>query len=251
MFENIENLSLLSPYQGISKANSKIQTRKNHIFVFRTSGAVAYTFSNKTIVQNEGELLFIPQGISYELSTISEEESSYTSISFYADLKDPNPTLYTLEGFPDAEYICNHFANLWKFGNQSEKYKCISLFYSLLSYISNIESLHYLDSKKFEKIEPAVTYLKAHIYDCSLKADNLHVLCGISDTYFRKIFFSKFGISPRKYIVSKRISHAKSIIDSGNFSSINEVASAVGYNDPLYFSRAFKSKYGTSPSDSK
>ena len=32
----------------------------------------------------------------------------------------------------------------------------------------------------------------------------------------------------------------KSIIDGGYFDTITEVASSVGYSDPLYFSRAFK-----------
>lgn len=251
MFENIESFTNFSPFQGISKPFLKVLNRKKHIFVFRINGTVVYNFGNKEIIQNKNELIFIPQGASYELRTISDDESNYTSISFQADLNDPKPTLYSLEGFADSEYICRHFVNLWKFGTQSEKYMCLSLFYNLLAYISNIENSNYIDSKKFEKIEPAVTYLKAHIFDCSLKADKLHILCGMSDTYFRKIFTSRFGISPRKYIISKRISHAKSMIDSGNFDSIQEVAASVGYSDPLYFSRAFKSKYGNAPSDSK
>ena len=118
-----------------------------------------------------------------------------------------------------------------------------------MAYISNIENLSYAEKRKFKIIDPAVEYLKSHIFDSSLKINNLHTLCGISDTYFRKIFISKFGLSPQKYIVSRRISQAKSIIDSGDFYTIAEVSESVGYNDPLHFSRAFKKKYGVSPSN--
>jgi YesN/AraC family two-component response regulator len=41
---------------------------------------------------------------------------------------------------------------------------------------------------------------------------------------------------------------AKAIIESGEFSSINEVAYTVGYDDPLYFSRHFKKYFGIAPS---
>ena len=170
------------------------------------------------------------------------------SINFHADLSEAKPTVYSLKDFPEADYMCSHFSDLWKLGNQADKYKCLSMFYNLLSYISNIENLNYSDKRKFEIINPAVTYLKAHIFDCSLKIEKLHQLCGISDTYFRKIFTLKFGVNPQKYVITKRISQAKSLIDNCDFDTINEVALSVGYNDPLYFSKTFKKKYGISPS---
>lgn len=55
-------------------------------------------------------------------------------------------------------------------------------------------------------------------------------------------------MSPKEYVVTQRISHARFIIESGDFDSIAEVAQLVGYNDPLYFSKAFKKLYGISPS---
>ena len=91
-------------------------------------------------------------------------------------------------------------------------------------------------------------YLKLHLYDSELKIDRLHRLCGISDTYFRKIFASQFRMSPQEYVLTKRISQAKSIIENGDFDTIRGVAEAVGYTDPLYFSKTFKKMQGVSPS---
>ena len=54
-------------------------------------------------------------------------------------------------------------------------------------------------------------------------------------------------MSPQKYIQNMRLSQAKPIIDNGDFDTISELAFSTGYNDPLYFSRAFKKKYGVSP----
>ena len=77
--------------------------------------------------------------------------------------------------------------------------------------------------------------------------DELHKLCGVSNAYFRRIFIARFGMSPKKYVVGKRLSYAKSIIDSGEFSTVKELALLVGYKDPLYFGKVFKKHYGASP----
>ena len=93
-----------------------------------------------------------------------------------------------------------------------------------------------------------MAHLKLHLYDSQLKIDKLHRLCGISDTYFRKIFVAQFRMSPQEYVLTKRIAYAKSIIENGDYNTIREVSEAVGYTDPLYFSKAFKKMQGVSPS---
>ena len=137
---------------------------------------------------------------------------------------------------------------MYKFVTQADRYRCLSLLYSLLSHLSSEENAHY-DEEKFSIIAPAVAYLKKHVYDSSLKVDTLYHLCGISGTYFRKIFALRFGKTPQQYILSTRLSHAKSIIASGDFDTITEVALSVGFRDPLYFSKAYKKEYGVSPSE--
>ena len=164
------------------------------------------------------------------------------------DFGEVKPCLYNLSDFCDAEYITHHFADLWKFGGPSQKHKCMSLLYSLMSYVSNVDAQRYEDKKKFGIIEPAENYLKQHICDCDLKIERLHNLCGVSDTYFRRIFISKHGMSPKDYVVAKRISYAKSIIDSGEMTSVKELALSVGYRDALYFGKVFKQHFGVSPS---
>ncbi len=249
MFDNIENLKIISSIHRKNKFSGKVENRASHVFFIRVCGGVSYDFGDKTLTVNEGELVFLPKGSSYTYRCLSDD-AMYTSINFQCDFsKTPDPCCFSLDNFYDKDFIANHFSSMWNLGTQADKYKCLSRFYNLLSYLSTIEHSDYSEKKKFKIIEPAVNYLKEHIYDCSLKTNNLHLLCGVSDTYFRQIFVSNFGITPQEYIVSKRLYHAKSIIDSGDFETISEVATSVGYNDPLYFSKAFKKMYGRSPSD--
>lgn len=247
MFEHIENLKVLSALHQTSKPCGMVESRKAYSFSFRVQGAVQYFFEDKNIVVNEGEMIFLPKGSRYEYKKVSEEDTVGTIINMEGDFGEVHPACYSVKDFYDADYIMYHFADLWKFGNQSQKYKCLSLVYSLLSYISNLELLQYQDKKKFNVIEPAVTYLQHHIYDCDLKIDELHRLCSISDTYFRKIFIARFGMCPKNYVIGKRVSYAKSIIDSGEFNTVKELALMVGYKDSLYFGKVFKQHYGASP----
>ncbi len=249
MFNDIENLKIISSLHRVSKQFNKIEKRKYNTFIIRTTGEVEYDFYDSKISVQKGEMIFLPKGISYEYTTLSPAPSVYTSINFDSEYIDSKPRLYSLDNFCDIDYINNHYSHLWNLGTQAERYKCMAVFYNLLSYISILDNSNYSEKRKFDIIEPAVTYLKEHIYDCSFNVDKLHHLCGISDTYFRQIFASKFGMTPQKYITSRRLSHARSIIDSGDFNTFSEVALSVGFSDPLYFSKVFKKMYGVAPSD--
>lgn len=248
MFKNIENLKIEDIYKGITKNKSSKIKRKGHAFFIRLKGSVTYTFSDKTVEMKIGDIIFLPKDSEYFFSVSSNSECEYISIKIEADLTDPVPFCCSLNGFGDLYEIKNNITELWKFGGTLEHYRCYSIFYNLLAYMENIKNISYIDKKKSHIIAPAISYLKKHIYDSDLKIDALVNLCGVSGTYFNKIFRANYGVTPQHYISSKRLSHAKAIIDSGDYDTITEIALSTGYEDPLYFSRAFKNKYGVCPS---
>lgn len=248
MFENIENLKIKNISKGISKRKSSIICRKTNGFIIRPKGQIVYSFPDHSIDLKADEIIFLPRGIAYEYEVVSEEALEYINITFESEYVLSTPAVYSLEGFQSTDELVNQLANLWKLGTISDHFKCYSIFYHLLAYIENLESQAYMDKKKSYLIAPAISYLKEHLYDCDLRIDTLCELCGISGTYFRRIFQANYAQSPHQYIISKRLSHAKTIIDSGDYNTISEVAITVGFNDSLYFGQAFKKKYGVSPS---
>lgn len=249
MFYNMENLKIVSSFHTESKNFGKIENRQTHGFIIKIKGHTDYVIKGETIGISEGEMIFLPKGSCYEYRSDPTNENTYTSINFQADLKNPEISVYSIADFYDVDFLYQSFSEFWRFGNSSDKYKCLSVFYDLVSYILKIESMESSQKRKSNLIEPAVEYLKKHIYDSDFKIEKLHRLCGISDTYFRKIFMLRFNMTPQEYIIVKRISHAKAILESGDFDSIREVSEAVGYSDPLYFSKVFKKIYGCSPSN--
>lgn len=247
MLENIENLKLVSVVHKASKSYATVSHRMTHAFNIRVTGEMHYDFGDKRMTVEAGEMIYIPKGSTYIYKTEPDSESICTVISFEGDIENVEPTRFSLKDFYATDLMSSHFADMWRFGTSADKYKCNAVFYELLSYLSALESSDYSKKRKFDTVQPAVDYLKQHIYDSSLTADALHKMCGVSNTYFRSIFISRFGMSPKKYIVSKRMSYARHLIDSGEADSVKEVALAVGYSDPLYFSKAFKKNYGVSP----
>ncbi len=249
MFEGIRNVEIVATFHKVGDPFKKVENRKHHFFAIRRSGSVRYEYEEGSLCSEAGSLVYLPKGLSYTATALTETHS-FTSIHFEADFSAPlSPALFSLENFMDADYMGERFADLWNFGGEAEKYQCLSLFYSLLSHLAAEESKALSPSGKSRLIDPAMEYLKEHLYDCNLKTEKLYRLCGISGTYFRRIFFARFGTTPQNYICTKRLSHAKTMLDSGDFLSIGEVSQAVGFSDPLYFSKAFKKAFGLSPTE--
>lgn len=64
--------------------------------------------------------------------------------------------------------------------------------------------------------------------------------------YLCRLFRQEMHTTPHKYLANLRLQTAADILRAGG-SSITEAARMCGYQDPLYFSRMFKKKYGVSP----
>ena len=247
MFNFDDDVKIVSSFKKTSKPHASVESRPSHGFLFRISGEAEYFDGRRRFTVREGEVAFIPMGAAYEYTT--SKDSIYLSINFTASVEESEIRVFSFENFHGKAYLLESFSELWKFGGASDKYKCLSIFYDFLSYVSRLEHQDGSNRRKYEIIEPAVEYLKNHIYSPSLKIEKLHALCGLSDTYFRKIFTLKFRVSPQEYVLGARLTHAKSIIESGDYDTIREVAESVGYTDPLYFSKAFRKYYGFPPSD--
>lgn len=248
MFRNIEKIELLNILQSSSVEKGEFRDRPSHGFIFKRSGQSRYAFSKESILLSEGEVLFIPKGESYAVRKTCAGESRYVLINFHAELPDPRPVKYALSGRMDFNHFCTRLTGCMTPDTAAERYRAMALIFEFLSHISEGTQTSYRNSEAVQRIEPAVRYLRENLYDPGLLVGSLHLLCGMSDTWFRKLFVARFGASPRQYVLNKRLSHAKAILESGEYNSVAEVAQLSGFEDPLYFSKVFRGRYGHPPS---
>lgn len=249
MFENMEKLKIISALYGKSAIRQHFTDRPYHALIFKIDGESVYAFYDKKISLSQGQVLFIPKGATYTVSRVSPEESHYAVINFTASLPNCQPRLFPSRNFHEFKHMIDRLIRVLLFYNLSGVLEGMSLFYKIAAVLHQYERKNYCNSDKRNLIKPATDYLENNIFDCGLKIGQLHALCNISDTYFRKIFIAVYGISPKKYVLQKRLAQAKNILDCGDYTYVYAVAAAVGFEDPLYFSKVFKNRYGYLPSD--
>lgn len=71
-------------------------------------------------------------------------------------------------------------------------------------------------------------------------------MVGLNQQTLKQGFRQLFGNSIKQYLTDKRLEQAGILIKAGEL-TLREVATEVGYNNPGYFSRRFREKYGVSP----
>ena len=69
---------------------------------------------------------------------------------------------------------------------------------------------------------------------------------GLSPHYFSLLFKRSFGVSPYRYVVSRRIERARLRL-SERAVPIAEIALGLGFADQSHFCRVFKTFFGTTP----
>lgn len=89
-------------------------------------------------------------------------------------------------------------------------------------------------------------YLDEH-YQEKISLDQIAANMYLSPVYISKLFKSETGDTPINYLIGLRMEKAREILDESPESSIQSVASAVGYEDVYHFSKLFKKHYGKSP----
>lgn len=95
-------------------------------------------------------------------------------------------------------------------------------------------------------LERAMRYLESRI-DGSVRVTELASIVAVSPSHLTALFRESTGGGPAAFHTSLKMGRARSLLDTTSI-PIAEVASAVGYSDPLYFSRHFRRMHGVSPS---
>lgn len=94
-------------------------------------------------------------------------------------------------------------------------------------------------------IKEAVSFIEQNFQN-NITIEEIASVCGVNRSYFGKIFRKSVGKSPQEFLIHYRMAKAAELLKLTSL-SIADIGNAVGYDNQLHFSRAFKSVYGISP----
>ena len=96
-------------------------------------------------------------------------------------------------------------------------------------------------------IKEAIAYIDAN-YQYDISIQDISDACGLNRSYFGRLFKETMSLSPQQFLIQYRMTKAAQLL-KGSRIPVAEVSIAVGYENQLHFSRAFKSVFDISPSE--
>ena len=110
------------------------------------------------------------------------------------------------------------------------------------------DRLNYRGFRFKKEVQAVIIYVNAHYMD-KLTLDGIADYVGLNREYLSRLFSKETGTGLFQYINEVRMKRAGEMIRSNKQVYIKEVAAAVGFDDPYFFSRKFKDFYGKTPSE--
>ena len=186
-------------------------------------------------------------GVSHLLGTLSENPTLYASGFLLIDFINQRQDLYEL-------------CKILSYEASQRKRDCKIMLQALALQLFTLTARE-LDSKDAILLEPAtnlgypdkhkvVEFIIHYINENYMHEISLEMFAKdmyLSQVYISKIFKEETGHSPIHFLIKKRLSKAKELLETKNL-PIKVVSSQVGYEDAYHFSKLFKKYYGYPPS---
>lgn len=216
----------------------QVARRPFSALAFRISGTGVITMGETDYFVHSNDILYLPQNVPY---TARYSETELIVIHFVTAQDDTAPELYAFE---NGEKLYKAFLSaheLWTKKKAGANLYILSVLYEVLGTICEQETRAQLPPRFLK----AVSLLNARYADSHLNVAAVCREAGIAATTFRQLFRQHYHKTPVEYLLDLRIEHARSLISGGM--SVEAAAFESGFNDPKYFARAVKKRFGCTP----
>ena len=218
---------------------------KLYQLVYKISGTAVIHFNGEIFKTVPGTVYIIPKCENPDYYVERPEVGECIDIFFDTDTAFLQ-NIYSLN-FGENIKIKNLFQNiykLWITKPQGYYCKCLSAVYEIL-YEMILRGNKYILNSKYKIIEPGIKYIHNNLYN-EIDFYVPSQICGISYTYFKKLFIEKFGVPPVRYVNSLRLERSRELLLLNQY-SVNEIAKMCGFENTYYFLKKFKEKYRFAP----
>ena len=226
----------------------------NYIFVRR--GRVVWTLGDRRLPLRVGDLLVVPPGVRHSAASDTRRvvlgslhvEASLSGGQDVFDLLRP-PALRAVRPSSRLDGYLRSVITEW-----DRPAELVRLVLPAWARLITLELLMHDAERGLLRPRPVDPMVADMLDELNTRMtrrttlDDLAARSGLSAQHLNRVFRRVLGVTPLQYLARLRLERAASMLTDGQL-TIRAVAREVGYDDPYYFSRAFKAAFGRSPSD--
>ena len=221
-------------------------TLPSHELIFHFSGQNTIWFDDLVLEEQANTVRFLPKGKSKRYEVLRHEHGECIDVFFESQV--PLSPVAFVTDVAQPEKIGALFKRLftvWAGKGRGYYPEAMSLLYRILAELSR-EGL--APPRHSLRIKPALDAIHSRFLEEELTVTGLAAACGMGESYFRRLFKERYGMSPKKYIIRLKIDYACELLRLGRY-SVGQVAALSHFPDAYFFSRQFKEYMGISPKE--
>ncbi|ARV07838.1 hypothetical protein BTO04_14530 [Polaribacter sp. SA4-10] len=242
-------------YYPMAKNHCEIEEKgvSHYTFIYCIKGQGKAQLNNKEILIKPNQFFILPKNKKYECKSHETNPWTIYWFNFNGSIALDLFTRYELKeniNIPfsvDRILLFEKFFNLFNKKNQED-----SLEYATLLSLNFISSFIYTDFDKqdiIKKEETLIDSIKLFLLnnlDKNFSLNDIATKYNYSKSHLQKRFKFETGYPLMYFFNFKKIQQASEYLNFTDL-SVKEISFKVGFQDPLYFSRMFKSYLGKSP----
>lgn len=236
---------------------SRPKGRKDYQLLYIAAGQVHFFINGQERVVTAGNIVVYLPGQPQEYVYYKDDKTDVYWVHFTGSDVEKIIDYYNIRLSENIIYIGTSPDYQWLFGQIIQEMQlCRPRFEELISLLlrnifilisRNLIGANRADNSLENEVELAMHYFREN-YRSEVNVEDYALSRGMSASNFYRVFKQISGSTPLQFILKLRLSNAQNLLENSNL-TIAEIASEVGYENPLYFSRLFHKHIGVSPSE--
>ena len=167
--------------------------------------------------------------------------------NFFSELLNATDEHFTIRNIDTSLYAkeiakCKYLDTV----NAANHYMAGSILFKICSLLAEDVLSSSIKNHKLTIPQQVKFYLDAK-YTEKIALNELADLFHIHPNYLTRAFKAEYNITPKQYLLNLKLTKATQLLSTTDM-PINAIASSLGYEDQLSFSKAFHERFGISPS---
>lgn len=214
---------------------------KDYVAVRTLGGSGSITLSNKSYILKKDSILIVKYCDIINYRTYDDRWRFYWFV--FDSMVELNQMFY--EGLPyeqQEDDIVKECFNSLQSGNAYLASSAFSYLYSKWYVKVN------KDAQASNEVNNIISYINSRPIDENITIEEISTMFNISTRNLHIKFLKNIGVSPKKYILDKKLEVIKVLLLTTDM-RIYEISQRTGYLSEYYFSKAFKKVCGMSPTE--